>query len=107
MSDFKRADVAKIETFVSESKNMIKEFSDIRQEFNNINNDLTNNWEGNGKEAFKYMAENITEKIGGIEESINALNDQVLNNILEHYHNVDKELGEYNRQAGQQTEGGN
>jgi len=40
MAEFIRADIAKLESFVSESEEAIREFADIRTEFDRINNTM-------------------------------------------------------------------
>ena len=106
MSDyeFKRADIGKLESFVSESEEAIREFAAIRDEFDRINRTLLSNWQGSGKEAYKNVADHITEKVGGIKEILDTINDKALKDIIEKYHSMAAELGEYNRHAGDPEE---
>lgn len=105
MAEFVRADIGKLESFVSESEEAIKEFAAIRNEFDRINRTLLANWEGSGRNAYKKVAENITEKIGGIKDVLDTINDTVVKDLIAQYHAIDLDLGEYNRTAGEVEEG--
>ena len=105
MADFVRADIGKLESFVTESEEAINEFSAIRDEFDRINNTLIANWDGSGKAAFKKVAENITEKVRGIHEILTTINDTVVKDLIAQYQAVDSALAEYNRTAGEPEEG--
>lgn len=102
MSEYKfiKADIGKLESFVSESEEAIREFASIRNEFDRINRTLLNNWQGSGKESYQRVANHIAEKVGGIKEILDTINDKALKDIIDKYHSVDAELGEYNRHAG-------
>lgn len=100
MSGFVRADIGKFESFITESEEAITEFSNIRNEFDRINSTLLANWEGSGKSAYKQVADHITEKVGGIKDILDTINDTVVKDVVKHYKSVDSELGEYNRHAG-------
>lgn len=103
-SKFVRADIGKLESFVSESAEAIREFGSIRDEFDRINKTLLSQWEGNGGNAYNEIAAHITEKIGSIKDILDVINDKVIKDVIEQYHSVDKELAEYNRHAGDSDE---
>ena len=105
-SEFRRADIGKLESFVSQSEEAIQEFSNIIDEFDRINNTLLKNWEGEAKAAYGKMAVHITEKIKGIKEILDTINDKMLKDIIEQYNTLDKDLGEQNRQAGNSNQKG-
>lgn len=105
MADFIRADIGKLEGFLKDSAEAIKEFAAIRTEFDRINRTLLSNWEGSGRSSYKEEAYHITEKIGGIEEILNTINDTVVKDLVDQYKAIDKDLGEYNRTAGESEEG--
>lgn len=100
MSGFVKADLTKVESFVEGSKKAIKEFSDIRDEFDRINNTLLSEWEGEGKVKFAQVAYHITEKVGDIQGTINEINDNVVNDLINQYNDIDKNLADYNNNAG-------
>lgn len=104
---FKRIDVSKLESFVTESKEAITEFSKIREEFNRINNALMAEWEGSGKSAYKNVTDHIFEKIGSIEAALNEINNNVLTDIIAHYNSLDKDLADYYNNAGKSEVEGN
>ncbi len=101
MAKFVRADIGKLEGFVTGSEEAIKEFAAIRKEFDRINNTLLENWKGSGRASYRKVAENITEKIGGIKDVLETINDTVVKDLIAQYHSVDKELAEFNRTAGE------
>ena len=51
MADFIRADIGKLEGFLKDSAEAIKEFAAIRTEFDRINRTLLSNWEGSGRSS--------------------------------------------------------
>lgn len=104
MKEFIIADIGKLERFVTESEEAIKEFASIRNEFDRINNRLLSNWEGSGKDSYEYVAKNITQKIGGIKEVLDVINNTVVKDVIEKYKKVDKDLGDYNRNPPKDTE---
>ncbi len=103
--DFVSADISKIADFENKSQDVIKEFAEIKKEFNRINTDLLKTWKGAGANAYKYETDNILEKIGSVETVLNAINESAVKDIRQTYSDVDEELGEYNRNAGSE-EGG-
>ncbi|MBQ1517063.1 MAG: hypothetical protein IIZ46_02515 [Clostridia bacterium] len=103
--EFIRADIGKFESFMSESEDCIREFGEIRDEFERINSTLLQNWDGLGKASYENVVSHVTEKIGGINDVINTINDSVIKDIVEYYNKLDKELGDYNRTAGEPKEG--
>lgn len=105
-SGFVRADIGKLESFISESADAIREFSDIKKEFERINKTLLDSWEGSGKSAYKQVSDHIAEKVGGIKDILDTINDTVLKDIVAQYKSVDSELGDYNRHAGDPQEEG-
>lgn len=102
---FVRADIGKLESFVSESEEAIREFGEIKKEFRRINDTLLRQWDGSGKAAYKQVSDHITEKIADIETILTTINDNVLKDIIAEYKKVDKELGAYNRHAGESEKG--
>ncbi len=105
MADFIKADIGKLESFVTQSQEAITEFSAIRDEFDRINFTLLANWEGAGKTAFQQVAFHITENIENISDVLNTINDEVLNDLIDQYHQIDSELGQYNITAGDSEDG--
>ncbi|MBQ2603459.1 MAG: hypothetical protein VZR27_04995 [Acutalibacteraceae bacterium] len=104
-SNYVRADIGKLETFINESSDCIREFSEIRKEFDRINNTLFQSWEGAGRASYENVVSHITEKITGISEILDAINDGVIKDIVDYYNDLDKQLGDYNRTAGDPKEG--
>ena len=103
-SGFVRADIGKLESFVSQSEEAIREFAEIRNEYDRINRTLLSQWEGSGKAAYKEIADHITEKIGNIKDILDIINNNVINDVINEYNKLDKDLGEYNRHAGDEEE---
>lgn len=94
---FVSADTSKIADFETQSAEAIKEFADIKAEFNRINRDLLIAWKGAGANAYQYETDHILEKIGSVEDVLKAINEGAVKNIRENYDKVDEELGEFNR----------
>lgn len=105
MAEFVRADIGKLESFVSESETAIKEFGEIRTEFERINSTLLNNWDGVGRASYKSVSDHILEKVGGIQDVLNTINDTIVKDLISQYNAIDKDLAEQNRKAGEPEEG--
>lgn len=105
MNEFIKADIGKLESFITDSEEAIKEFAAIRTEFDRINRVLLANWEGSGRTSYNKVAAHITEKIGGIQDILNTINDTIIKDLVYQYNAIDRELGEYNRTAGDPEEG--
>lgn len=105
MAEFVKADIGKLEAFVKGSNEAITEFASIKSEFNRINEKLLANWDGEGRSSYKSISEHILEKVTGIQEVLNTINDSIVNDLIEQYHTIDSELGEFNRHAGDPEEG--
>ena len=104
MSDFIKADVGKLESFITESENAITEFAAIKDEFDSINKDLMKNWKGEGKKSYKKVADHITEKIGSIKEVLDTINDTLVKDLVAQYQQIDADLSDYNKTAGDAEE---
>lgn len=102
MSGFVRADISKLEKFMEDSEYVITEFSNIREKFIEINNELLAKWDGLGSAAYRLEVEHITEKIGSIKDILDTINNVVVSDLVTQYNSVDKELGDYNRSAGEE-----
>lgn len=96
-SAFVSADTIKIGEFEKESAEVIKEFDDIKREFERINRDLINSWKGVGADAYKYETDHILEKIGSVKDVLDAINESTVKGIRETYSQFDEEMGEFNK----------
>lgn len=99
MSDsaFKSADTTKIAEFERQSAEVISEFAAIKEEFGRINGTLLSAWKGSGANAYKYETDHILEKIGSVEDVLNAINESAVKDIRSTYSEADEQLGEFNR----------
>ena len=104
-SAFVSADISKIADFERDSADAIKEFAAIREEFERINSVLLGTWKGTGANAYKYETDHILEKIGSVEDVLNAINEGAVKSIRTTYSDFDDEMGEFNRDPGE-GEGG-
>ena len=96
-SAFKSADTTKIAEFERQSMEAIREFVAIKEEFGRINSDLLGAWKGSGANASKHETDHILEKIGSIEDVLNAINESAVKDIRSTYSETDEQLGEFNR----------
>lgn len=107
MAEFIKADIGKLESFLTGSEEAIREFAAIRTEFERINRTLLSNWDGAGKASYKSVSDHILDKVGGIQEVLNTINDTIVRDLVEQYKAIDRDLGESNRKAGEPEEGAN
>lgn len=99
MSDsaFKSADTTKIADFEKKSADVIREFTAIKEDFDRINSELLGAWKGSGANAYKYETDHIFEKIGSVEDVLNAINESAVKDIRNTYSEADEQLGEFNK----------
>ena len=90
--NFVSADTTKIAEFEKQGKEAIKEFNKIKEEYG----DLLAVYKGVGADAYKYETDNILEKIGSVEDVLNAITES-MSGIRSTYSEFDDELGESNR----------
>ncbi len=96
-SAFVSADTTKIAEFERQSAEVIREFAAIKDEFGKINGELLGTWKGSGANAYKYETDHILEKIGSVEDVLNAINESAVKDIRNTYSEVDEQLGEFNK----------
>lgn len=96
-SGFNSADTTKIAEFERQSAEAISEFAAIKEEFKRINSELLSAWKGSGANAYKYETDHILEKIGSVEDVLNAINESAVKDIRSTYSDADEQLGEFNR----------
>ena len=94
---FVSADISKIEQFESKSQEVITEFDAIKTKFSEINSTLVSKWKGEGSVAYKTKTDNIIEKIGGIKDILDGINNSVVKDIKNNYMMLDEALGEFNK----------
>lgn len=94
---FVSADIEKLVQFEKDSADAIKEFNEIKTDFESINSNLLGIWEGKGADAYRIETDHILENIGGIEDVLKGINEGVLKDIKNCYLKLDDELGELNR----------
>jgi uncharacterized protein YukE len=94
---FVSADIAKIAKFEKDSTEVIKEFDAIKTKFNDINTALLQQWKGGGADAYKGETDHILEKIGGIKDILDGINNGAVKDIKDNYLKLDEELGEFNK----------
>lgn len=91
------ADISKIIAFESQSQEAITEFDAIIKEFKNVNSTLLKNWKGVGADEYKTKTDHILEKVGGIKDVLDGINNGVVKDIKDNYMALDKELAEFNK----------
>ena len=94
---FVSADTTKIAEFEKQSEEVIREFAAIKDEFSRINGELLGAWKGSGANAYKYETDHILEKIGSVEDVLNAINESAVKDIRSTYSEADEQLGEFNK----------
>jgi len=100
MSAFVSADIDKIARFEEKSREVIIEFNAIKDRFNSINSTLLSKWKGEGADAYKQETDHILEKIGGVADVLDGLNNGAVAAVKENYTALDEELGEFNKNPG-------
>lgn len=96
-SAYVSADISKISKFMSDSEDAIKEFEDIKEEFNSINATLLDKWDGQGADAYQKETDHILENIGSIKDVLDSINNGAVKCIKDEYTNLDNQLDEFNR----------
>lgn len=94
---FVSADIDKIAQFEKKSQEAITEFDAIKTKFDEINATLLGKWKGEGADAYKAETEHILEKIGGIKDILDGINNGVVKDIKDNYLKLDEQLSEFNK----------
>lgn len=94
---FVSADITAIARFMDESPAIIREYDEIKKQFNTINETLLKSWKGDGADAYKRETDHILENIGGIKDVLDGLNNSAIKDIRDSYSKLDEELGQFNR----------
>ena len=94
---FVSADIDKIARFEEKSAEAITEFDAIKVKFDEINSTLLGKWEGEGADAYRDETDHILEKIGGIKDILDGINNGVVKDIKDNYLKLDQELGDFNK----------
>ena len=103
-SGFVSADIGRIAEFERDSADAIKKFAAIKTEFERINSVLLGTWKGAGADAYKYETDHILEKIGSVEDVLNAINEGAVKSIRTTYDEFDEEMGQFNQNPGAEAE---
>ncbi|MCL2078616.1 MAG: hypothetical protein FWH17_02095 [Oscillospiraceae bacterium] len=93
---FVSADISKIAQFEKDSVEAIAEFNSIKNKFDSINTTLLSKWKGQGADAYKKESDYILEKIGGIKDVLDSINNSVVKDVKDNYLSLDEELGKFN-----------
>ena len=93
---FVSADISKIAQFEKDSAEAIIEFNAIKNKFDSINSTLLTKWKGEGADAYKKEADHILEKIGGIKDVLDSINNGAVKDIRDNYSSLDEEFGKFN-----------
>lgn len=101
---FVSVDIGKLDGFIKKSAETIKEFNSIKKDFETANKQLLKSWKGIGADAYKAETDNIFEKVGGIADVLNTINEGVVKDLINTYKKVDQELHDYNVNAGKENQ---
>lgn len=94
---FRSVDTTKIGAFIDKCPDIIKEFNEIKEKFDDINQTLIASWEGEGADEYKKEAESILSKIGNLGDVLNEITNGTIKDLREAYSNFDEELGKFNQ----------
>ena len=83
--EFVSADIGKIAQFERKSQEAITEFNAIKAKFNDINSAVLNVWKGSGADAYKHETDHILEKIGGLKDVLDGINNGVVKDVKDNY----------------------
>ncbi len=95
--NFVSADIEKLAKFESKSQEVIKEFDAIKTKFEKINTTLLKKWEGEGADEYKTETDHILEKIGGVKDVLDGINNGVVKDVKDSYTKLDEDLDTFNR----------
>jgi uncharacterized protein YukE len=104
-SAFVSADIEELINLEKRSESAIKEFDRIKAEYEEINSTLVKKWIGEGADSYLDDTSKIMEKIGGIKDVLDSLNNEAVKAIKDSYMKLDDTLGEFNRNPTIETEG--
>lgn len=103
---FRSVDTTKIGEFIDRCPEFIKEFKEIKEKFDEINENLLKEWDGSGSDEYEKEANSILSKIGDLETVLNEITDGTIKDLRKAYSDFDEEMGKFN-QNPYSEEGGN
>lgn len=93
---FHSVDLVKVGTFIDRSPGIIREFEEIKTEFNRINQTLLDKWDGEGSDAYQTESESILQKIGDLGDVLETLTTGAVSDLRQSYSDFDEEMKTFN-----------
>ena len=98
MANYNLLNTSYIMDFISKENEIKREYQEMRDRYNAIVKELTENWKGRGADAFADDSKKVVANIAGIEDVLSTVCD-TLNDCLEIIRESDSSLGAGNRDA--------
>ena len=89
-------DTKAFDAFIEQKESLVQRYNDINTTYDEVVQNLLNNWVGRGAEAFRIDAKKVKANIGGIYDILKIMCD-TLTDCRQIFDECDKSLGEYNR----------
>jgi len=98
--EFILLDTRKFNNFIDSRASLLSEYNRINQRFNSIVQTLSNNWQGQGAEAFTQDVQKVRTNLGGIEDILRTMCDTLID-CRTVFEESDSSLGKANQSAGE------
>ena len=95
-SEYVLLDTRTFDAFLNSKESLLKKYDEINTEYENIINDLLQNWKGVGAIAFEDDAKMVKANITGIYDILKTMCD-TLTDCRKIFEECDNTLGDFNR----------
>ena len=85
-----------MQEFKDKGSQYVKDFSEIKKDFEEYNSNFLAEFEGLGAEKYRTVSQLITEKVSDFEEMYKSICEELINPTLENFKDLDKYLDEQN-----------
>lgn len=93
---FEIIDTKALKDFQEKGAQYVKDFADIKKEFEEYNKDFLAEYEGRGADKYATVSELITEKVSDFEDVFKTICENLINPTLENFKDMDKYLDDQN-----------
>lgn len=93
---FEKVDTKALKDFQEEGAQYVKDFADIKRDFEEYNKAFLAEYEGRGAEKYETVSGLITEKVSDFEGVFKTICENLINPTLENFKDLDKYLDDQN-----------
>ena len=101
MPGYQLLDAGKFQEFLNSRNSILNEYNSLNKQYDDIVNELLDNWKGRGADAFESDSKTVKANIAGIQDILQAMCD-MLQDCWRIFDEYDHSLGEANKDVAVQ-----